>query len=87
MWAQTGAAEVCEHGGSVGQSVAPSPDRAGADSRGDSPSLSGQRLRHCAAVSVEQSSHPPITPKSAHFLHRDIHCQRHASHAAALGTT
>lgn len=76
VWAQTGAAEVCEHGRSVGQSVAPSPGREGAASRGDSPSLSGQR--HYAAVSVEQWSHPPITPNSAHFLHRDIYCQRHA---------
>lgn len=42
--------EVCEHGRSVGQSVAPSPGREGAASRGDSPSLSGQR--HYAAVSV-----------------------------------
>ncbi len=52
VWAQTGAAEVCERGRSVGQSVTPSPGREGAASSGDSPSLSGQR--HYAAVSVEQ---------------------------------
>ncbi len=76
VWAQTGAAEVCERGRSVGQSVTPSPGREGAASSGDSPSLSGQR--HYAAVSVEQWSHPPITPNSTHFLHRDIYCKRHA---------
>lgn len=54
-WAQTGAAEVCELGRSVGQSLAPSPGREGAALHGDSPSLSGQR--HYAAVSVEQWSH------------------------------
>lgn len=59
-----------------GPICAPSPGREGAASRGDSPSLSGQR--HYAAVSVEQWSHPPITPNSAHFLHDSIYCQRHA---------
>lgn len=52
VWAQTGAAEVCELGRSVGQSLAPSPGRERAALHGDSPSLSGQR--HYAAVSVEQ---------------------------------
>jgi len=51
VWAQTGAAEVCELGRSVGQSLVPSPGREGAALHGDSPSLSGQR--HYAAVSVD----------------------------------